>query len=151
MAALSLVVGLLAGIYPALSLSAAEPVKALKGTAWNLRQGGFLRNGLVVFQFALSTALIVIAATAYDQSQYLGAKKLGFAQDQVVVLPAGVLSTATYQPLRHELELGFYKVLDFPARTSSGLLPTISLYTCGSVAPSVTTITTRLRWSRPSC
>jgi putative ABC transport system permease protein len=82
-----IVIGILAGIYPALVLSGFEPVKVLKGmkisgaasshTSW-------LRQGLVIIQFALSALLIVSTTIVYRQITFLHTKDLGFNKEQVL-------------------------------------------------------------------
>lgn len=80
-------VGLVSGIYPALFLSAYEPVKTLKGTLGRVARGHRLREGLVVFQFCVSIMLIAGTLVIYQQLKHMQAADLGFAKEQVVFIP----------------------------------------------------------------
>ncbi len=79
-------VTLLAGSYPAFVLSGFEPIGILKGQPGDWRKGQGLRKGLVVFQFAVSIALIVATGVVYNQLQFMKTQQLGFDKEQVVVL-----------------------------------------------------------------
>ena len=80
-----IVIGMLAGIYPALVLSGFQPIKVLKNMKLIGSGGGaWLRQGLVVIQFALSVLLIVSTTIVYKQTKFLNDKDLGFSKDQVV-------------------------------------------------------------------
>lgn len=82
----SLLVGLIAGCYPAAYLSHFRPVEVLKGTMQK-RGKRRLSKALVVFQFTLSVILIVGTLLLSKQVDYLRGKDLGFDAEHVVAIP----------------------------------------------------------------
>jgi putative ABC transport system permease protein len=82
----SMVVGFLAGSYPALFLSSFSPYEVLKGSVKNSLQKGRLRGVLVVFQFTVSIVLIVGTIVMYRQIRYMLNKDLGFNKEQLIVI-----------------------------------------------------------------
>lgn len=91
LAAAWLLLSILAGFYPALVLSRFRPMATLKGNyAQTSGTGLALRKGLVVFQFAISTALIVGTVVVQSQLNFMQTQKLGLDQEQVVLLRGNV-------------------------------------------------------------
>lgn len=82
----ALVVGLLAGLYPALVLSGFRAVAILKGRFSSSQRGVWLRRALVVAQFAISIMLMVGTAVVYTQLNYMRNQTLGFKKDQMLVI-----------------------------------------------------------------
>jgi putative ABC transport system permease protein len=81
----ALLVGILSGLYPGVVLSSFQPAHVLKGKLTSNRPS-FLRSGLVVFQFTISIFLIIGTMALYQQMQFMRNKKLGFNQEQVIIL-----------------------------------------------------------------
>ncbi|HEY0741377.1 MAG TPA: ABC transporter permease [Chryseosolibacter sp.] len=82
----TIVVGLIAGSYPALYLTAFKPTEVLKGKIRSGFKNSALRNVLVVFQFIISIALIFGSLVVFRQLQYMQEKNLGFDKENVVNL-----------------------------------------------------------------
>lgn len=77
---------LLSGIYPAFVISSFKPAQVLHGKLKTSAGGVALRKALVIFQFAMSVALIVGTATVFDQMEYMQSKDLGFDMEQTIVV-----------------------------------------------------------------
>ncbi|WAC12810.1 ABC transporter permease [Dyadobacter pollutisoli] len=84
---LTLVTGLISGIYPAFILSRFKPAAVLKGAIARNSKGIFLRKSLVILQFSISMVMVVGTITVYRQLQYMKQTGLGFNQQQVIFIP----------------------------------------------------------------
>ncbi|MBD2703404.1 ABC transporter permease [Spirosoma sp. BT702] len=82
----ALLIGLLSGSYPALLLSGLRPVLLLKGIKVNPPGSLSLRKGLVIFQFTISTILIISTIVLFRQVQFMNTTSLGFNKDLLVVI-----------------------------------------------------------------
>ncbi|MEM6841189.1 MAG: ABC transporter permease [Bacteroidota bacterium] len=83
---ITLIVGLLAGSYPALYLSTFSPGSILKGKIITGRQAGIFRQVLVVLQFTISISLIICTLLVQQQLQYVRQVNLGFDTENVLVV-----------------------------------------------------------------
>jgi putative ABC transport system permease protein len=84
---ITVVMGLLSGAYPALVLSAFQPVRVFREHAASGQKGVRLRNLLVVGQFTASIVLVVCTLVVFGQLHFISSQKLGFDREHVVVVP----------------------------------------------------------------
>jgi len=83
----TVLIGLLAGSYPAFFLSGFKPLHVLKGMAKGRSSGAFLRRNLVIVQFVVAIMLMIGAGIVFYQVRYIQEKNLGFSNEQLISLP----------------------------------------------------------------
>lgn len=85
--AITFIVGILAGSYPAFYMSSFSPIAALKGEKLKGKKKSLLRNILVVLQFSIAVALIICTSVIYTQINYMQNKDLGFDGENRILIP----------------------------------------------------------------
>ncbi|MFD3001712.1 ABC transporter permease [Pontibacter toksunensis] len=141
---LPVLVGVLAGLYPALYLSHFQAASVLKGTLSSSSRNPLLRKSLVIVQFSISIILIIATGIIFQQLTYIQNKDLGFDKEQIVILPE--FTTLTPQIDAFKAELTKSSAIQGVAR--SQLIPTEQLLNSAgaevtkgdSVAPTSATI-----------
>ncbi|WP_339887474.1 FtsX-like permease family protein [uncultured Flavobacterium sp.] len=73
-----------AGVFPALYVSNFEVLKVLRGNFSRSKSGIWLRNAMLVLQFAIAAFFIVGSYIVYQQINYMNTKDLGFKANQIV-------------------------------------------------------------------
>ncbi len=80
-----------AGIFPAVYVSNFETLKVLKGNFSRSKSGVWVRNGMLIFQFAIATFFIIGSNIVYQQVKYLNDKDLGFKGNQLIAIDLNLL------------------------------------------------------------
>ena len=81
------IIGIISGLYPALYLSAFQPVTVIRGEVTQGRKGSFFRKVLIVFQFSISVILLIGTLTITSQVRFARNKDLGFSAKNVIIFP----------------------------------------------------------------
>lgn len=105
----AMILGLLAGIYPALFLSSFKPALVLKSQKIPGTRFSWLRQGLVTFQICASVLLMIGTIVVNRQIKFLRTTPLGFDKEQIITLP-NVGGLSNLDALRSEL-LGLRQVV----------------------------------------
>lgn len=83
---LTVITGLLSGIYPAFHLSSFRPLQVIQGNIRGTGRKGF-RNILVTIQFFISSILIIMTGTVYLQHRFMKQKDIGYNRENLLVVP----------------------------------------------------------------
>jgi putative ABC transport system permease protein len=98
-----LITGLAAGLYPAVYLSAYKPATILRGELTRGLRGAIMRKVMVVFQFAISAALIISVAVVFKQMRFLQNANLGFQRENIVLVPSDPVVLPNWREIKNEL------------------------------------------------
>lgn len=103
LASLAVFVGFSAGIYPAFCLSAFRPVNSLRSASGPGSGRTILRKGMVVFQFALSTGMLIATLVTLKQMDYIRTRNPGYDKEQIIAISLNKEIRSNYPALRREL------------------------------------------------
>ncbi len=108
MSVLIILITFFAGFYPSRILSGYQPAEVLKTKIGGTRKGVNLRRGLVIFQFAVSGALVMATFIVISQLKFMQETDPGFDKEQIVVFDVTrVPGSSSYQVFGNRLrELG---------------------------------------------
>lgn len=101
--ALAVVIGLGAGLYPAVAVARISPQDALKGEIIKGVSSAKYRSGLIILQFAISIGLIIAAGIVNTQINYALSKSLGFDPDNVITVELPPPARSGYDAMRSDL------------------------------------------------
>src|SRR6266496_4426032 len=99
----TVIIGVLAGLYPAAYLSSFQAVRVLKGSIQTGKNKSLLRNILVVAQFSSAIFLMIATIFAVKQLRYMQDRDPGFGRDQVVTIPLDEITYRKFDVVKQQL------------------------------------------------
>ncbi|MBT5419533.1 MAG: FtsX-like permease family protein [Candidatus Cloacimonetes bacterium] len=120
---ITLITGLISGIYPALLLSSFKPVNVLKSTIVSGKKASLFRTILVISQFSLSIILLISALTVHKQLKFIYNKDLGYNKHHLVY--------SFFSPtLKDKYEVIKESLLNMPDVTAVTNMDVLPVYEC---------------------
>ena len=99
---ISLILGVLAGIYPSIYLSSFKPVIVLKGFK-SYEKKSLFRSSLIIIQFSLALGMIIATLVVIQQLQFMKNKDIGFTKDHILLLDMNQQTRENYDELKQAL------------------------------------------------
>ena len=100
---ITVVLGILSGLYPAFYLSSFKPVEVLKGINKSNVSANWIRKGLVVGQFVISIVFIISTFIVYEQLQHVKNRELGYDKENLIRIPVNGDIVKNFTPIKQEL------------------------------------------------
>jgi putative ABC transport system permease protein len=119
-AAVTILAGLISGVYPALVLSSYEPAVVIKTKSKSAKGATFIRKILVVAQYSVSVVLVICTLVVDGQMLFIQRMNLGFNKDQVLIVP---LKDYESQQAYGALKTAWLQIAGVKSVTASGALP----------------------------
>jgi len=102
---ITILVGIIAGSYPALILSRVTPVQVFKGNFLRGKNAAHFRQLLIILQFAAAIFFVLTTLVAFNQHHHLLKFDVGYQKNKVLVVPLGTqYSSAVLRPLEEDLK-----------------------------------------------
>ena len=117
---LIVLVSVVSGFYPALVMSGFKPLQALAGKGINSRKSLHLRKSLIIFQFFVSSGLVLATLLVISQLQFMKDQNLGFDKEQVLIVEATNVPRST---MRQVLENQLSAMASVQSVSQSNALP----------------------------